>query len=395
MDKVCGLDVHKDSVFACILDEKGKIFLEERYGVLTPDLDRLRDVLVHHGVGRVAMESTSIYWIPVHRVLASDFDITVVNPYFIKQLPGRKTDVKDAHWIAQCLQKDLIRGSFVPDEELQQMRQYSRRYFYLNRNKVRVEQRIDNHLQRCNIRFSNYIANQGDNVSMRKFIKAIIDGERDPDKLCRLIHGRTTNKHGKDVITSSLTGVLTDTDIEMLKQCMDELDLIEKQQSKCIESLEESANKRYAEEISLLCTMPSIKKLSALLILAELGGDMDAFYCASMLVSWAGLRPRNDESAGKIRSRKTLHGNKYLRKILVEVSWSASLSNKTFLGNKYRQLAKRMIHQKALLAIARKLLVIIYNILAKKQPFDHNKNKQATKATTVATAKIAKTAKTA
>jgi transposase len=324
MDKVCGLDVHKDSVFACILDEKGKIILEERYGVLTPDLDRLRDVLVHHGVGRVAMESTSIYWIPIHRVLESDFDITIVNPYFIKQLPGRKTDVKDAHWIAQCLQKDLIRGSFVPDEDLQQMRQYSRRYFYLNRNKVRVEQRIDNHLQRCNIRFSNYIANQGDNVSMRKFIKAIIDGERDPVKLCRLIHGRTTNKHGKDVITASLTGVLSDTDIEMLKQCMGELDLIEKQQSKCIESLEESANKRYAEEISLLCTIPSIKKLSALLILAELGGDMDAFFCASMLVSWAGLRPRNDESAGKIRSRKTLHGNKYLRKILVEVSWSAS-----------------------------------------------------------------------
>jgi len=377
MDKVCGLDVHKDSVFACILDEKGKKILEERYGVLTPDLDKLRDVLVNHGVGRVAMESTSIYWFPVKRVLESDFQVTVVNPYFIKQLPGRKTDVKDAHWIAQCLQKDLIRGSYVPDWDLQQMRQYSRRYHYLNRNKVRVEQRIDNHLQQCNIRFSNYISNQGDNVSMRKFIKALIDGERDPDKLCRLVHGRTINKHGRDIITAALTGVINGTDIEMLRQCMEELELIEKQQSTCIESLEELANRHYAEEISLLCTIPSIKKLSALLILAELGGDMDAFYTAAMLVSWAGLRPRNDESAGKIRSRKTLHGNKYLRLILIEIAWSASLSNKTFLGAKYRQLAKRMIHQKALLAIARKLLVIIYCVLSKKQTFDHNRNSKA------------------
>jgi len=145
MDKVCGLDVHKDSVFACILDEGGKKILEERYGTLTPDLDKLRDVLVAHSVGRAAMESTSIYWMPVMRILEPDFDVQLVNPYLIKQLPGRKTDVKDAHWIAQCLQKDMLRGSYVPNEDLQQMRQYSRRYSYLSKNIVRVEQRIDNH----------------------------------------------------------------------------------------------------------------------------------------------------------------------------------------------------------------------------------------------------------
>jgi transposase len=374
MDKVCGLDVHKDSVFACILDEKGKKILEERYGTLTPDLDRLRNVLVDNGVGRVAMESTSIYWKPIKRVLDSDFKVVVTNPYFIRQLPGRKTDVKDAHWTAQCLRKDLLRDSYVPDEELQQMRQYARRYQYLNRNKGRVEQRIDNHLQQCNIRFGNYVSNQGDNVSMRKIIRAMIGGERDPAVLCGLVHGRIKNRHGKDVITASLTGVVTGTDIEMLMECMEELELIEKQQSRCMELLEEAANRRYAVEISLLCTIPGIKSLSALLILAELGGDMKAFFTASMLVGWAGLRPRNDESAGKIHSRKTMHGNKYLRKILVEVAWSASLSNKSFLGLKYRQLAKRMIHQKALLAIARKLLVIIHNVLSSKQPFDHNRN---------------------
>jgi transposase len=112
--------VHKDSIFACILDAQGKKILEKRYGTLTPELTELRDTLVSYDCGRVAMESTSIYWMPVWRVLQSDFSLKLANPYFIKQLPGRKSDVKDAHWISQCLQKDLIRGSFVPDDILQQ-----------------------------------------------------------------------------------------------------------------------------------------------------------------------------------------------------------------------------------------------------------------------------------
>jgi transposase len=377
MDKVCGLDVHKDSVFACILDEKGEKILEERYGTLTPDLDKLFDDLVKHGAGRVAMESTSIYWIPVWRVLASRFKLTLVNPYLIKQLPGRKSDVKDAHWIAQCLQKEMLRGSYVPDEEIQQMRQYSRRYYYLSKQIVRVEQRMDNHLQRCNIRLSNYVSNQGSNVSMRKVIKAMIGGERAPVTLCRLVHGRIKNNHGQSTITASLTGVISATDIEMLRQCIEELELLEKQQSQCIKILEESAKKHYAEEITLLCTIPGIKTLSAICILAELGGDMNAFYSAAMLIGWAGLRPRNDESAGKIHSRKTMHGNKYLRKMLIEISWAAALSNKSFLGKKYRQLSGRMKSQKALVAITRKLLVIIFNVLSKKEPFDPKRNMQA------------------
>jgi transposase len=161
MEKVCGLDVHKDSVFACILDEQGKKSFEKRYGTLTPDLMELRDRLVEAGCGRVAMESTSIYWIPIWHVLDEDFELFLANPYFISQLPGRKSDVKDAQWIAECLQKDLIKGSFVANEEMQQMRQYSRRLRRLTKNRVCVEQQMDNQLQRCNIRFSNYVSNQG------------------------------------------------------------------------------------------------------------------------------------------------------------------------------------------------------------------------------------------
>jgi transposase len=377
MDRYGGLDVHKGSVFACIIDEKREKIFEKRFGTLTPDLLELRDALVEHSVGMVAMESTSIYWMPVWRTLQSDFSLKLANPYFIKQLPGRKSDVKDAQWIAECLQRDSIKGSFVPDEVLQQMRQYSRRYRYLTKNRVRAEQRMDNHLQRCNIRFSNYVSNQGKNVSIRKIIKAIGNGERDPVKLCQLVHGRITNKHGKGTITSALTGVITETDVNMLKMCMEEIELQEKQQAACLTFLEELATKYYAKEISLLCTIPGIQKTSAMCILAEIGGDMSAFDKASHLVGWAGLRPRNDESAGKIQSRKTLHGNKYLRTMLVEISWSAALSNKSFLGKKYSHLSKRMKSQKALLAITRKILVVIYNVLKTGQPFDPERNLQA------------------
>ena len=380
MEKVCGLDVHKDSVFACILDEQGKKIIEKRYGTLTPDLTALRDALIEHGCGNIAMESTSIYWMPIWHVLESDFSLKLANPYFIHQLPGRKSDVKDAQWIAECLQKDLIKGSFVPEWILQQMRQLSRQCRRLTKSRVRLEQQIDNQLQRCNIRFSNYVSNQGNNVSLRKVIKAIIAGEQDPSRLVRLVHGRTKNKHGHQIIAASLEGVINQTDIEILKGCMEQIDLLEKQQAACLNHLEELADEYFAGEISLLCTIPGIQQYSAMCILSEIGNDMSAFGKASHLVGWAGLRPRNDESAGKIQSRKTLHGNKYLRQILIEVSWSAARSKKTFLGKKYSHLSKRMKSQKALLAITRKILVIIFNVLKTGQPFDANRNLQALKA---------------
>jgi len=380
MERVCGLDVHKDSVFACILDEQGKKILEQRFGTLTPELDKLRDTLVAHNCCRVALESTSIYWMPIWRILDSDFSLKLANPYFIKQLPGRKSDTKDAAWIAECLQKDLIKDSFVASEELQQMRQYTRQHRRLTKSRVRLEQQLDNQLQRCNIRISNYVSNQGKNKSIRKVINKMIDGERDSVKLCGLIHGRTKNKHGKQVIADSLDGFVGKADVEMLKQCMDQIELIEKQQATCFNLLEELANEHFAKEITLLCTIPGIQKFSALCILAEIGNDMSVFPKATDLVGWAGFRPRNDETAEKVKCRKILHGNKYLRQILVEISWSAARSNKSFLGKKFKVLSKRMKPQKALIAITRKILVITYNVLKTEQPFDPKKNVQADKA---------------
>jgi len=368
MKRVSGLDVHKDSVYVCVLQENGEK-VEERFGTLTPELNRLRETLLLHKVEEVAMESTSIYWIPIWNVLENDFELKLVNPYFIKQLPGRKTDVKDAEWIATVLQKELIRGSYVPEPHIQEMRQYERFVSNLSRRIVHLEQQIDMQLQRCNIRLSNYVTDIG-GVSMRKVIKAITQGEIRAEALCALVHSRITNKHSKQIITDSLCGIIKPVDVFMLKQYLDELELLEKQKINSLEVLASIADHFFAKEMALLMTIPGVQKQSAMTILAELGANMKMFATAAALVGWAGMRPRNEESAGKIKSRKTLHGNKFLRVIIVQCAWAASRTKNGRLAQKFRYLSARMNSQKALVAIARKLLVIIWNMLSKNEAFD-------------------------
>lgn len=370
MKNVCGLDVHKDSVFMYILKENGDK-IEEKFGVLTPELDRLRDLLISHSVGEIAMESTSIYWIPIWRVLCSDFNVKLVNPYFIKQLPGRKTDIKDAQWIATVLQKELIKGSFIPEPIIQELRLYERRIFYLNRNMQRAEQAIDLILQRCNIRLSNYVSDIG-GKSMQKVIDALIQGRTEPEGLLALVHKRTRNKQGDDVIKAALTGIVSKADRNMLKLSREETLMYERQIEECYEQMREICKSYFDQEITLLQTIPGIREDAAMRIIAEIGVDMRAFLTASAIVGWAGLKPRNEESAGKIKGRKTLHGNKYLRVLLIQCAWAACRTKESRFFYKYQTLSKRMNHNKALFANTRKLLVIIWNILKKKQIYVSN-----------------------
>ena len=367
MERYCGLDVHKDSVFMCIIDEFG-FKKEHKFSTLTSDLLVLREALLDSEVRYVAMESTSIYWIFIWRLLIDFFDLKLVNPLFIKQLPGRKTDIKDAHWIATVLMKGLVCDSYVPPQAIQSLRQYERYYSRLNKKIVGCEQFIDMQLHRCNIRFSNYISDLG-SQAMRKVLKSIIAGKTTSVELLACAHTRTKNKHGIGVIQESLKGVFEQVDIDMLKLLVEELEMYEKQQEECLINMVRICNESYADPISLLVTIPGIKQQSAMTILAELGNDLSAFKTSSSLVGWAGLRPRNQESAGKIKSRKTMHGNKFLRVILVQCAWAASRTKNSRLGIKYQELKKRMSPQKALVAIARKLLVIIWNVLTKKETY--------------------------
>ena len=369
MRTVCGLDVHKDSIFVCILNENGILF-QDKIGVLTPDLERLVDVLHEHSATEVCMESTSIYWMPVWRILEPYFSLKLVNPYFIKQLPGKKSDVKDSEWIATCLLKDLIRGSYVPEDRIQQLRQYDRRIFDLNKDIVYKLTKLDAALQRCNIRISNYVS-ATDGKSYQKVVEKISEGVTDPKVLTGLIHGRIMNRVGKDVITASLTGVITQTDIDVIRQMREEVTLAQKHRKECLDKMEELCSKWFSEQMKNLQTVPGVSLRSATSVIAELGTDMSSFEDAAHLVSWSGLKPRNDESAGKIKSRKITHGNKFLRKTLIECSWAAAKTRGCFYNTfSYRQtVVRRKNKMKVQVAIARKMLAAIWFILYDNVPY--------------------------
>ena len=369
MRTVCGLDVHKDSVFVCILNENGILF-QDKIGVLTPDLERLVVVLHEHGATDVCMESTSIYWMPVWRILEPYFSLKLVNPYFIKQLPGKKSDIKDAEWIATCLLKDLIRGSYVPEDRILQLRQYDRRIFDLNKDIVYKLAKLDAALQRCNIRISNYVSTT-DGKSYQKVVEKIAEGTTDPKVLAGLIHGRIMNRVGKDVVSASLTGVITQADIDVIRQIRDEVTLAQKHRDECLSKMEELCNKWFPDQMKNLQTVPGVSLRSATSVIAELGTDMSSFEDAAHLVSWSGLKPRNDESAGKIKSRKITHGNKFLRKTLIECTWAAAKTRGCFYNTfSYHQtVVRRKNKMKVQVAIARKMLTAIWFILHDNVPY--------------------------
>jgi transposase len=369
MRKVCGLDVHKDSVFACILSDTGEK-VQEKFGVLTPDLDSLRDLLVFHCVGEVCMESTSIYWMPIWRVLENDFSLKLVNPYFIKQLPGRKSDVKDAEWIATCLLKDLIRGSYVPELLIQRLRQYDRRIFDLRKDIATKQTKLDACLQRCNIRISNYLSST-DTKSYKNVVELLAGGITSPLLLIKKIHGRTVNRFGKETLIKALTGVVNETDIDIIRQLKEEIALAETHESEAQSKMTELCKEHFPEQLERLQTIPGVKERSATAIIAELGVDMKMFLTAAALVSWCGLKPRNEESAGKIKSRKITHGNKYLRKILIECAWAAGRKQGCFFNKfSYLQVTLRKKNKnKVQVAIARKMLVAVWNMLSKEEDY--------------------------
>ena len=367
---VAGLDVHKDSVYLCIMEESGQIILEKKYGTLIPELRQMRDDMVMYGVSETAMESTGVYWIPVWNELFDYMDLKLVNPYFIKQLPGRKSDIKDAQWIAECVLKNLIKASFVPSPIVQDMRKLNRRIFDLNHDAVYNKNKLDAALQRCGFRLSNYVSTIG-GKSYQSVVRAISNGETNPETLIKFVHSRTRNKHGGDTIKASLTGNFSDTDITVIRQTIEMLDIIERQIQDCQTKLTALCQEHFPTEFKRLQTIPGVKERAATAIIAETGVDMKTFATAAMLVGWCGLKPRNDVSNGHYKSRKITHGNKYLRQILIQIAWAASRMRNCFFSNfSYTQVTvKHKNKMKIQVAIARKILVAIWHMLTKKEDF--------------------------
>ncbi|WP_270704639.1 IS110 family transposase [Bacteroides xylanisolvens] len=375
MKVVCGLDVHKDSVFCCILCANGEK-IQHKFGVLTEELVTLRDLMVSEGVEECAMESTSIYWIPIWRVLEGSVKLHLVNPYFIKQLPGKKSDVNDAEWIATCLSKELIASSFVPDDKIQRLRQYDRRIFDLNASISRNLVKLDQCIQRCNIRISNYISTT-DSKGYRSIVKLISQGVTDAEVLVKELHGRTINRHGRETLVKALTGVVSETDIDIIKQLVEEIELQQRHKDEAQQKMTALCMEWYPQEVENLQTIPGVKERSATSIIAEIGTDMTHFQTPKKLVSWVGLRPRNEESAGKIKARGITHGNRFVRKTMIECSWGAARMKDSFFAEfSYRQcIERRKNKMKVQVAIARKILVAVWYVLSQGtqyiKPTDH------------------------
>ncbi|WP_368119030.1 IS110 family transposase [Bacteroides xylanisolvens] len=375
MKVVCGLDVHKDSVFCCILCANGEK-IQHKFGVLTEELVTLRDLMVSEGVEECAMESTSIYWIPIWRVLEGSVKLHLVNPYFIKQLPGKKSDVNDAEWIATCLSKEMIASSFVPDDKIQRLRQYDRRIFDLNASISRNLVKLDQCIQRCNIRISNYISTT-DSKGYRSIVKLISQGVTDAEVLVKELHGRTINRHGRETLVKALTGVVSETDIDIIKQLVEEIELQQRHKDEAQQKMTALCMEWFPQEVENLQTIPGVKERSATSIIAEIGTDMTHFQTPKKLVSWVGLRPRNEESAGKIKARGITHGNRFVRKTMIECSWGAARMKDSFFAEfSYRQcIERRKNKMKVQVAIARKILVAVWYVLSQGtqyiKPTDH------------------------
>lgn len=254
--KTCGLDVHKDSVFCAIYDGK-RCAKVERYTTFTLHLQTMGDHLKHSGVMRIAMESTGIYWIPVWNILeAMGFDLMLVNPYLIKQMPGRKSDVKDAEWIATLLYKGLLRGSLVPCPLIRELRCYSRKYMKLQGHITSVLQEIERTLEISNIRISSLVSNIS-GKSIRRVVKELIAGNNNTMALEKCVHGRIRNTH-KEKVSHSLQGFVCEHHRFTLELLDDELSLLERQSVQCLERMNTLVEEHYKQELELLKTMPGI-----------------------------------------------------------------------------------------------------------------------------------------
>ncbi len=357
-----GLDVHKKTVVACIrrTGPDGRVDRQVRtFGTMTADLLALADWLAAADVRQVAMESTGVYWKPVFHLLEDRFEVVLVNAHHIKQVPGRKTDVKDAEWIAQLLQYGLLRPSFIPPPPIRELRDLTRQRAQLVRDRAAVANRVQKVLEDANIKLAS-VASDPLGVSGRAMIRAMIAGEQDADKLAELARRRLRGKIPE--LKRALQGRVTAHHRFLLRMLLGQIEALEG----LIAQFDDRIGvvmAPFVEAARRLEAIPGVGPQAAEVIVAEIGTDMTKFPTAGHLASWAGLCPGNDESAGKRRSGKTTKGSQWLRAVLVQVAWSASHTRETIFSAAYRKWAKRMGKKKALVALGHKILVVIYQLL--------------------------------
>jgi len=360
--RCCGLDVHKDQITACVLvlGENGKRDVRIReFRTHWKDLQRLKMWLYANKVAKVAMESTGVYWKPVWNVLEGHFPLLLANPYHMHNIPGRKTDQNDAEWIADLLAHGLLKASLVPAEPIRHLRDLTRYRVKLVEEFNRMHNRVAKVLEDANIKLGS-VASDILGTSGRKMIRAIIAGETRPDWLADKSAGTLRNKRAE--LRLVLRGEIKDHHRYMLREMMDGLEGIESK----IARVEAEIVKRmepYRDQLARLNTIPGVDWITAWTIVAELGVDMSLFPDAHHAASWAGLVPGNFESAGKRKSNRTRHGNRWLRRALCQSAWAASHKKNCYLTASFNRRAMRAGSKKAILATAHQILIIAFHIL--------------------------------
>jgi transposase len=362
--RCAGLDVHRDSVVACIRTQPtgtaGKASHQVRtFGTMTGELLELSEWLTEHEVSHVVMEATGVYWRPVWRILDGAFDLLLANPQHIKAVPGRKTDVNDATWMAELLAHGLISGSFVPDTPTQDLRMLTRARKQLVRERASYAQRVDKTLQEANIKLSSVLSDLM-GLSGRAMLAAIIAGESDPAKLAALAHPQV--KASRESLAAALHGKVTATLRLLLELYLGEFDGL----TATIVKLDLAIGERlepYRRAQERLVQIPGIQQVAAAAILSEIGTDMTRFPTAGHLISWATLCPRNDESAGKRRSTRVRRGAVWLKPLLVQCAWGAVRTKGTYLQAQFFRIKARRGPKKAILAVAASMLTAIYHML--------------------------------
>jgi len=375
----CGLDVHKESIVACLLQgpmEEGlKPTSEMReFSTHLADLVALRRWLEQHNCQYVAMESTGIYWQPIYTVLeeslTDDMHLLVVNARHMRNVPGRKTDMRDAEWIATLLRAGLLKGSFVPDRNIRDLRQFTRYRKAIVRDITSQKNRIEKLLQRNGFRLSSFLTDIF-GVSGIAIMEQLVEvGRITPQTLDDCLKRRARAKAG-DILTN-MNGTLSVPQRRLLRMQLAHLGDLQDN----LQEVEQDICKGFAQFedlLDLLKTIPGISETASYAILAEIGADMGAFPTAQHLCSWAGLAPGNNESAGKKKRQRINPGNPYLKTILCEAAWTIARQKKLYLSGWYWRLKQRTDSKRAIIALARKLLVIIYAMLRSGQPFDEQR----------------------
>jgi transposase len=363
-----GLDVHKKTVVAAIIvpDGQGGLRKEvQTFGTMTADLLGLSDWLLSFGITHVAMESTGEYWKPIYNILEENFEVLLVNARHTKQVPGRKTDVMDAEWIADLLRHGLLRGSFIPPVGQRELRELTRHRTNFVRERATVVNRIQKTLESANIKLAS-VASNVMGVSGRAMLEAIVAGTTNATEMAGLAKGRLREK--REQLDKALEGRIKPHHRFVLAELLCQVDSLDESIARFDAEIEKYCHP-FEEAVDLLDTIPGVAQRIAEVIVSEIGSDMSRFPTANHLAAWAGVAPGNNESAGKRYSGTTRHGDRALTVALVQAAHAAARSRNTYLSAQYHRLAGRRGKKRAIVAVAHSILVISYHIIQRKEPY--------------------------